>query len=230
MHQENNSKRYAHKIDLASLLENNDVLQKEFTSRKKLIKKGNYIYVPDDISDRIYIIMDGKIKVGYYRDVDKEVVTAIFEKGNVFSEKTILGEQKQKEFAIAVVDSELVSFLQEEFDQLLKIHTDLNLLMMQMMGDRMVEMESRLESLVFLDSKSRIIDFIIKSIEKSGQRIGYEWVLRNFLTHQDIASLTSTSRQSVTMVLNDLRNDNIIHFDRRRLLIRDLDKLKNLLK
>jgi len=101
---------------------------------------------------------------------------------------------------------------------------------MQMMGDRMVEMESRLESLVFLDSKSRIIDFIIKSIEKSGQRIGYEWVLRNFLTHQDIASLTSTSRQSVTMVLNDLRNDNIIHFDRRRLLIRDLDKLKNLLK
>lgn len=230
MHQENNSKRYAHKIDLASLLENNDVLQKEFTYRKKLIKKGNYIYVPDDISDRIYIIMDGKIKVGYYRDVDKEVVTAIFEKGNVFSEKTILGEQKQKEFAIAVVDSELVSFLQEEFDQLLKIHTDLNLLMMQMMGDRMVEMESRLESLVFLDSKSRIIDFIIKSIEKSGQRIGYEWVLRNFLTHQDIASLTSTSRQSVTMVLNDLRNDNIIHFDRRRLLIRDLDKLKNLLK
>ena len=129
-----------------------------------------------------------------------------------------------------MVDSELVSFLQTELDQLLKIHTDLNLLMMQMMGDRMVEMESRLESLVFLDSKSRIIDFIIKSIEKSGQRIGYEWVLRNFLTHQDIASLTSTSRQSVTMVLNDLRNDNIIHFDRRRLLIRDLDKLKNLLK
>lgn len=98
------------------------------------------------------------------------------------------------------------------------------------MGERMIEMESRLESLVFKDSRSRIIDFLIKSVEKNGQRIGYEWVVRNFLTHQDIASLTSTSRQSVTMVLNDLRNENIIQFDRKRLLIRDLDKLRSLIK
>lgn len=230
MHKENNSNWYAHKIDLTSLLESNNALQKEFNGRKKIIKKGNYIYLPDDISDHIYIILEGKIKIGYFRDGDKEVVTTILEKGNIFSEKSILGEKKQKDFAIAMVDSMIVSFLQLDFDQLLNEHKDLSVLMMQIMGERMIEMESRLESLVFKDSRSRIIDFLIKSVEKNGQRIGYEWVVRNFLTHQDIASLTSTSRQSVTMVLNDLRNENIIQFDRKRLLIRDLDKLRSLIK
>lgn len=230
MHKENNSNWYAHKIDLTSLLESNNAMQKEFNGRKKIIKKGNYIYLPDDISDHIYIILEGKIKIGYFRDGDKEVVTTILEKGNIFSEKSILGEKKQKDFAIAMVDSMIVSFLQLDFDQLLNEHKDLSVLMMQIMGERMIEMESRLESLVFKDSRSRIIDFLIKSVEKNGQRIGYEWVVRNFLTHQDIASLTSTSRQSVTMVLNDLRNENIIQFDRKRLLIRDLDKLRSLIK
>lgn len=230
MHKEYNSNWFAHKIDLTSLLESNNTLQKEFNGRKKIIKKGNYIYLPDDISDHIYIILEGKIKIGYFRDGDKEVVTTILEKGKIFSEKSILGEKKQKDFAIAMVDSMIVSFLQLDFDQLLNEHKDLSVLMMQIMGERMMEMESRLESLVFKDSRSRIIDFLIKSVEKNGQRIGYEWVVRNFLTHQDIASLTSTSRQSVTMVLNDLRNENIIQFDRKRLLIRDLDKLRSLIK
>ena len=92
-----------------------------------------------------------------------------------------------------------------------------------------MEMEDRLESLVFKDSKTRIIEFLLLSIHKSGQRVGYEYVLRNFITHQDIANLTSTSRQTVTMVLNNLRNENIIQFDRKRLLVRDLEKLKSLI-
>jgi len=45
------------------------------------------------------------------------------------------------------------------------------------------------------------------------------------MTHQEIANLTATSRQTVTTVLNDLRNKNILTFNRSRLLIRDLDRL-----
>ena len=45
------------------------------------------------------------------------------------------------------------------------------------------------------------------------------------MTHQEIANLTATSRQTVTTILNELRNKNIITFNRRRLLIRDMDLL-----
>jgi CRP-like cAMP-binding protein len=45
------------------------------------------------------------------------------------------------------------------------------------------------------------------------------------LTHKDIAALTGTSRQTVTTILNELKEQNLINFDRRQILIRDLEKL-----
>ncbi len=70
------------------------------------------------------------------------------------------------------------------------------------------------------------MELLIEMVEKKGQRVGYEWVVRKFITHQEIANLTATSRQTVTTVLNDLRNKNLLTFNRRRLLVRDMDALK----
>jgi CRP-like cAMP-binding protein len=225
-----NSIWYAENIDLETLFESNKAIEFEFLSKKKTFKRGDYIYLPEELSDKIYFVLDGKIKLGTYRDGDKEVLTAILANGDVFGEDSILGNQKRKDFAMAAESTVLAILTQEEFGTLVKKHSSLSVLMMQIMGTRVSEMEDRLESLVFKDSKTRILDFLISSVEKKGQRIGYEWVLRNFITHQDIASLTSTSRQSVTMILNELRNDNIIQFDRKRLLVRDLEKLKSLVQ
>ena len=86
-------------------------------------------------------------------------------------------------------------------------------------------MEKRLESLVFKDSRSRIVEFLVDLNSEKGERVGYEWVVRGFITHQEIANLTATSRQTVTTVLNELKTKNIITFNRKRLLIRDVDLL-----
>ena len=195
---------YAENIDLENTLKTNTSAEAEFFARKVKFRKGDYIYLPEENSDTIYFIFSGKIKIGTYRDNDKEVITAMLQKGDVFGEVAIITDQKRKDFAQAAI-------------------------FMKIMSNRVMEMEDRLESLVFKDSKTRIIEFLLLSIHKSGQRVGYEYVLRNFITHQDIANLTSTSRQTVTMVLNDLRNENIIQFDRKRLLVRDLEKLKSLI-
>ena len=104
-------------------------------------------------------------------------------------------------------------------------HNGLSMFLMKIMGSRVLEMEKRLESLVFKDSRTRIVEFLQELARKKGQRVGYEVVVRKFITHQEIANLTATSRQTVTTVLNELRSKNILTFNRRRLLIRDMDRL-----
>ncbi len=193
-------------------------------------KKGDYVYMPEDNSDKIFFIISGKIKIGSYRDNDKEVAHTILQKGDVFGELAMIGETSRKDFAQVLEDAEIIPIGLEDVKKQMKNHSGLSILIMKMMGSRVHEMEQRLESLVFKDSRTRIIEFIIQSLDKSGQRIGYEWVLRNFITHQDIANITATSRQTVTMVLNELKNENIINFDRKRFLIRDLEKLKAQIK
>jgi CRP-like cAMP-binding protein len=109
---------------------------------------------------------------------------------------------------------------------LLLKHNTFQKFMMTLIGKRIVSGEKRLESLVFKDSRTRIVEYLLELVNTKGQRVGYELLVRKFNTHQEIANLTATSRQTVTTLLNDLRNKNILTFDRKRLLIRDIDMLK----
>ena len=51
-------------------------------------------------------------------------------------------------------------------------------------------------------------------------------LVKHNLTHLDMANLTATSRQTVTTVLNELKEQNLIHLERNKFLIRDIDNLK----
>lgn len=192
----------------------------------KEYKKGEYIYVADEHSDRIYFLSSGRVKVGTHGDSGKEITKAILTKGEVFGELAILGEGKRRDFAYAMEPTAVCMLTVDEMHKLMRERSGFNLFLMRILGGRVLEMEQRLESLVFKDSRSRIVELLVEMTKKRGQRVGYEYVVRKFLTHQEIANLTATSRQTVTTVLNDLRNSNIITFNRRRLLIRDLEKLE----
>ncbi len=193
---------------------------------QKSFKKGDYVYMPDEYADRIFFLLAGKIKIGMYSGDGKEITKSILSTGDIFGELALVGQNIRRDFAIAVEDTKACVITIDEMKALMRHHTQLNIFMIQLIGNRLVKMEKRLESLVFKDSRTRIVEFLHELAKDRGQRVGYETLVRGFLTHQEIANLTATSRQTVTTVLNELRRGNIITFDRRRLLIRDLEKLK----
>lgn len=192
---------------------------------QKNFKKGEYVYLPDQSSDKVFFLNEGRVKIGTYGENGKEITKAILNKGEVFGELSMIGEEKRRDFAYAMEDSQACVLTTDEMKNVMKDHNGLSLFFMKIMGSRVLEMESRLESLVFKDSRSRIVEYLVDLVKKNGQRVGYEWVVRKFITHQEIANLTATSRQTVTTVLNELRSDNLLTFDRKRLLVRDLDQL-----
>lgn len=189
------------------------------------INKGDFIYLPEQNADKIYFIAEGRVKIGSYNTAGKEITKTILNKGEVFGELSIISQDKRRDFAIAMEDVSLCELTVAEMSDLMKDHNQISLFLMKVMGSRVLEMEQRLESLVFKDSRSRIVEYLTELVKKRGQRVGYEWVVRKFITHQEIANLTATSRQTVTTVLNELRNKELITFNRKRLLVRDLDKL-----
>lgn len=195
------------------------------THTQRTFKKGDYIYLPEEVSDKIFFLTSGRVKIGNYADSGKEITKAILTQGEVFGELSLVGEEKRRDFAIAMEETLACVVTVEEMKGLLKNHSSLNLFFMKIMGSRVLEMEKRLESLVFKDSRTRIVEFLKDLATNKGQRVGYEMLVRRFMTHQEIANLTATSRQTVTTVLNELRNKNILTFNRRRLLVRDMEKL-----
>lgn len=192
---------------------------------RRRYRKGEYIYMPNEYADKIYFIASGKIKIGAYSSDGKEITKAILNMGEVFGELALIGEERRRDFAVAMEATEICLMTIKEMKILMKERSGLEYFIMKIIGSRLLKMEKRLESLVFKDSRTRIVDFLKELAVEKGMKVGYEILVQGFFTHQEIANLTATSRQTVTTVLNDLRKQNIIFFNRRKLLIRDLSKL-----
>jgi CRP-like cAMP-binding protein len=113
----------------------------------------------------------------------------------------------------------------DEMKEMMSNNDPLSFKVMKLIGLRLRKTERRLESLVFKDARTRIVEFLKDQAIEKGKKVGFETMIPSHFTHKDIASLTGTSRQTVTTILNDLREKNLINFDRRKILIRDIEKI-----
>jgi CRP/FNR family transcriptional regulator, cyclic AMP receptor protein len=190
-------------------------------------KKDQFIYFPDEPAQYIYMIAEGRVRIGRYLDDGKEVITAILDFGEIFGELALAGEERRRDFAQAMDDKTTVCPLSiEDLKQLMYDNRELSFKMLKLVGLRLMKLERKLELLVFKDARTRIIEFIKDSATWKGKKVGYETLVPTKLTHKDIAALTGTSRQTVTTILNELKEKNLINFDRKKILVRDLANLK----
>ncbi len=188
--------------------------------------KYDFIYLPDESAERVFFLKKGSIKIGTHSNDGKEVIKSVLYPNSMFGELCIVGEGQRLDFAQSINDD--VEYCSVEVNTILHLMRRnhlMSLRLFEMIGRRLISAERRLESLVLKDARARIIDFIKEAVENNGQRVGYEMLIRHSLTQQDIANITGTSRQTVTSVLNDLKKSNLIYFNRRSILVRDMAKL-----
>jgi CRP/FNR family cyclic AMP-dependent transcriptional regulator len=189
-------------------------------------KRQQFIYMPDDSATHIYMIVGGKVKIGHYLEEGEEVLSAILTTGEIFGELAMAGEEKRVDFAQAMEDTVICPLTIEELKLLMYEDKELSFKILKLIGLRIMKLERKLELLVFKDARTRIVEFLKDAAEWKGKKVGFETQVQTSLTHKDIASLTGTSRQTVTTILNDLKEKNLINFNRKQILIRDLDSLK----
>ncbi len=195
-------------------------------SELRVKSRYSFIYLPDETSDTIFFLAKGAIKIGTHSMEGKEVIKSLIHPQAMFGELGLIGETHRQDFAQALKEEVHVFAVKvEDFKRLMRTNFTLCDRVMSVFGNRLMRAEGKLESLIFKDARTRIVEFIVDSMEQRGKRVGYEMLLKHSLTHQDIANITCTSRQTVTLVLNELRKDNLIYFNRGKILVRDMAKL-----
>lgn len=217
---------YFEDIDLYNILCPHKVPSMKEKHSFNKYKKDAFIYFEDELSDQIYLIAEGRVKIGSYTEDGREVTKAILSIGEIFGELGLIGQETRSDFAQAMDDNTTICPMDiDDMKELMAQNKALNFKIYKLLGLRIKKMERKIESLVFKDSRTRIVEFLKDWAIEKGKKVGFETMMKNYLTHKDIASLTGTSRQTVTTILNELKEKNIINFDRRRILVRDMDKL-----
>ena len=195
-------------------------------TQTKTYKKYDHVFSEGDLSDTIFFLTKGVLKLGSHGKDGREVIKSILHPHAMFGELGIVGEENRKSFAEVMTGPvECLLLKVSDFKILMGKNHQLCFNIINLVGAKLRTAENRLESLIFKDARARIIDFLKDSVAKRGRKVGFEMLLKHSLTQQDIANITGTSRQTVTSVLNDLRKSDLIYFNRRSILIRDMQKL-----
>jgi CRP-like cAMP-binding protein len=211
---------------LFDVLSEEELMYLDNFTEAKTYKKYDHVFLEDEPSDTIFFLTKGVIKLGSHGNDGREVIKNILHPHAMFGELGLVGEERRQGFAEVMNEpAECLLLKVADFKKLMDQNHQLCFNIINLVGGKLRKAESRLESLIFKDARARIIDFLKDSVEKRGRKVGFEMLLKHSLTQQDIANITGTSRQTVTSVLNDLRKSDLIYFNRRSILIRDMQKL-----
>jgi len=188
-----------------------------------LYKKQEYIYFSEDAANKIFLIENGKIKIGYYTEDGQEVVKAILTKGEVFGEKAILGQKKRNEFAQSIDNKTSICPISIELlHELMRENRNLTTSIYKFLNFRFKKLERRLELLLFKDSKQRVLAFF----EDLKEEYGYNCpdtgnlIVQHPYTQKDIASLIGTSRPTLNIIIHQLKESGSYVFYRNKFVFK----------
>jgi CRP-like cAMP-binding protein len=192
----------------------------------KKVKKGDVIYFSSSDLPRIFFLKKGNIKIVSTNEDGNETIKDIIQKGDLFGELELESDKNSTEYAKALTDEVIIcSFLLADFEDLLMRFPSLALSYTKFVGLKMRRIKNSYANLVSKDAKTRLLTFIKDWVEREGKKIDNRIVLENYLTQSDIAQIICTSRQTATLLLNELEEMGIMHYGRKEIIIEDVSKL-----
>lgn len=194
-------------------------------------KKGDYIYFDSHFHNKLYFLKNGYIKIGYIDESGKEIIKEIIQRGEVFGQVTLEKNNLNGEFALAYKgDVSLCAFTIEDFQKLLKTKPHLALEFTKQVGGKLHKIQNRLLNLLNKDVKTRLINFFGQLVEENiGENTPEGFCIPNYLTHEDIANLIGSTRQTVTTMINELEAEGVLQYSRHQICFLDVKKIQNLL-
>ena len=143
-------------------------------------------------------------------------------KGNVFGELALYEDSENsedEELAIVLEDALVCLIEAEQMKEILEEYSSLKNQLLKLQGFKIRRLQRNLEDLLYKDSRTRIKEYVLNYISQFGKEKEGVMTAKNLLSHQDIAHLTNTSRQTVNNVMSNLRKDGVIDYNSKEIAI-----------
>jgi len=187
-------------------------------SKMRTAYRGEVISYGEGGYTRVHFLVKGKVKITDNSAAESELIKDILVEPDIFGDLSLDGQLNKYEAAEALTaNTTIVSFHISDFKRILEDNPIMALSYVRKVNTKLQKLESRHAELVFLDTKDRLIRFIKNWARTDGNRMGDKIILNNYLTHSDIAGFIATSRQSVNMLLNELRSSGMLCYNRKHI-------------
>ncbi len=203
-------------------------LKLSMDSPQRTLRRGAYLYMPGDESEHLYILQTGRIKISRIQESGREVTLGIVEAGDIFGLDWLQGQELRESYAQAMEDSRVIAVNRERVQLLLKEQPGLGLVLLRILSEKLRDTQTIVERLLLKDVKARLASLLLDLArrcgvpEENGIRLGTR------ITHQDMASLIGSTRETTTAMLNQFKRSHLIDVERRQITISAWDGLEKL--
>lgn len=188
---------------------------------KAYFTRKQNIVLAEANQDYIYFVRSGRVKVSYFSPEGKEITVFILKAGDIYS--------LHSEAIITALDAvEILYISSKDFIQIIQQYPQISVALIKILGNLLKDTNDALLNLAFKEVNSRLVNLLLKMATEKGHisADGISFYLD--LTHEQIANIISSTRQTVTTVLLRLQKADIICIDKKKLTVKNMDKLKEL--
>ncbi len=197
----------------------------EKRSQVKKFARGSLIYVPSDAGESVLLLTTGRVKIYHITGEGKQALLALIDPGELFGELALFDGGQREEFAEAMDSATLLRIPATEIFDLMESHPEVSLGVTRLMGLRRRRIERRLKSLLFRSNRERLIHLLMELVDKYGRRTPEGVEIGVKLSHQDLANIIGSTRETVTVVLGELKAEGSLLIKRRQIVLTQMDRL-----
>ena len=189
------------------------------------IAKGSILFAEGDEGDQLYVIAEGKLKLGTSSGDGRENLLSILGPGEMFGELSLFDPNPRTSTATAVTDAKLLSLGQEKLLPWLVENPMVSLQLLASLAQRLRRTNEAVGDLVFSDVPGRVAKALIDLGERFGKKTDEGLFVHHDLTQEELAQLVGASRETVNKALADFAGRNWLKLDGRAVLITDFERL-----
>lgn len=202
--------RHLGNIDLFERMSEEQIQWVEQRTVVRRLRRGEVLYLPGDVGDRIYLLERGVVKLSALRTDGREILLALLRGGEVFGEEAILEEAPRDHMAEAYEDAVTGIVSRPDFLALLHSHPELVFEVTRLGGLRLQSFRARVEHLLFKDASQRLAATLLELAREHGVSDSQGLLIPLKMSQQDLANLIGVTRESVNLALSDLRRRGLV--------------------
>jgi CRP/FNR family transcriptional regulator, global nitrogen regulator len=200
-------------------------------SADRVYQPGDAIYNEGEYGDALYVLISGVVKLFRPYSGSKEATLRLLKSWDIFGHLAFAGEAKQRAYAEAVTGCKVTKVPKIFMERAIRREPRAALKMMTLLELRLVQYEELVRCLLPRETEVRLANLLPILARKFGERKGDDGrsvTIDLRLTHQDLAAMVASTRESVTKVLNEMRNRGIIEVEGGHITLKDYAALERI--
>ena len=191
----------------------------ESRSRMRHFERHQAVYLPADASNGVMVLVSGHVKLCGVTPQGKQTILAFVEPGEVFGELSLVDDEHstREEHALTTERSTIVLIPAADLNRIVEQNPKLALGVTRLIGLRRRRIERRLKNLLFHSNRDRLTHLLLELAEDYGKASGNKIEFSIRLSHQDLASIIGSTRETVTLILGQMQDEG-----RRRISLCDI--------